>query len=181
MLEDGGGKNGRLPNRIDATKQPNRIALCSKPDFPFPANAAPLLSAIRFAGVRNGRLLDVNDGQVRFTYRDYQADGQQKEMVLPAVEFIRCFLQHVLPKQFVRVHHYGFLDPRYRAQKLARCRTLLGDTGEVLPVATDRETLLREILGHDPDRCLLCGEGRLQPYQTLHSHPNRRQWVLTVA
>jgi hypothetical protein len=126
MLSDGGGKNGRLPNRIDATKQPNRIALCSKPDFPFPANAAPLLSAIRFAGVRNGRLLDVNDGQVRFTYRDYQADGQQKEMVLPAVEFMRRFLQPVLPKQFVRVRHYGFLAPRYRAQKLARCRALLG-------------------------------------------------------
>jgi hypothetical protein len=129
----------------------------------------------------NGRLLDLSEGQVRFAYRDYQADGQQKEMMLPAVEFIRRFLQHVLPKQFVRVRHYGFLAPRYRAQKLARCRALLGDTGEVLPVATDRETLLREMLGHDPDRCLLCGEGRLQPYQTLQPHPSRRRWVLTVA
>ena len=128
----------------------------------------------------NGRLLDISNGQVRFTYRDYQADGQQKEMVLPAVEFIRRFLQHVLPKQFVRVRHYGFLAPRYRAQKLARCRALLGNTGEVLPVATDRETLLREMLGHDPDRCLLCGEGRLQPYQTRQPHPSRRRWVLTV-
>ena len=102
-------------------------------------------------------------------------------MVLPAVEFMRRFLQPVLPTQFVRMRHYGFLPPRYRAQKLARCRTLLGDTGEVLPVATDRETLLREMLGHDPDRCLLCGEGRLQPYQTRQPHLSQRRWVLTVA
>jgi hypothetical protein len=126
-------------------------------------------------------LLDVSDGQVRFTYRDYQANGQQKEMVLPAVEFMRRFLQPVLPKQFVRVRHYGFLAPRYRAQELARCRALLGDTAECPPIATDRESLLREMLGHDPDRCLLCGEGRLRPYQTLQPHPSRRRWVLTVA
>jgi hypothetical protein len=118
---------------------------------------------------------------VRFTYRDYQANGQQKEMVLPAVEFMRRFLQPVLPKQFVRVRHYGFLAPRYRAQELARCRALLGDTAECPPIATDRESLLREMLGHDPDRCLLCGEGRLRPYQTLQPHPSRRRWVLTVA
>lgn len=123
----------------------------------------------------------MSDGQVYFTYRDYQADGQQKEMVLPAVEFIRCFLQHVLPKQFVRVRHYGFLAPRYRAQKLARCRALPGNITASLPVETDRETLLREMLGHDPDQCLHCGEGRLQPYQTLQPHPSRRRWVLTVA
>ena len=129
----------------------------------------------------NGRLLDVSEGQVRFTYRDYQANGQQKEMVLPAVEFIRRFLQHVMPKQFVRVRHYGFLAPRYRTQKLARCRALLGDRCASLPATTDRETVLRELLGHDPDHCLLCGSGQLRPYQTILPHPSRRRWVLTVA
>ena len=71
----------------------------------------------------------MNDGQVRFTYRDYQADGKQKEMVSPAVKFIRRFLQHVLPKGFVQVRHYSF-RPAYRAQELARYRALLVDTGE---------------------------------------------------
>ncbi|MCA9951761.1 MAG: transposase [Anaerolineales bacterium] len=38
--------------------------------------------------------LDIDNGFVHFSYRDYEADGQQKEMRLPAVEFMRRFLQH---------------------------------------------------------------------------------------
>lgn len=50
-----------------------------------------------------------NAGQVRFRYKDY-ADGHQlKVMTVAAVEFIRRFLLHVLPKQFVRIRHYGLL------------------------------------------------------------------------
>ncbi|MEI2610458.1 MAG: IS91 family transposase [Candidatus Promineifilaceae bacterium] len=128
----------------------------------------------------NGRLLAISDGQVRFTYRDYQANGQQKEMVLPAVEFIRRFLQHVLPKQYVRVRHYGFLAPRYRQQKLARCRTLLGDSEENAAPTSDREAILRQMLGHDPNQCPLCGVGSWRPYQTIEPHPRRRRWLAAV-
>ena len=47
-------------------------------------------------------------------------------MTLAADEFIRRFLLHVLPDGFQRIRYYGFLGNRYRAQKLARCRELLG-------------------------------------------------------
>jgi hypothetical protein len=46
-------------------------------------------------------------------------------MVLPAKEFIRRFLLHVLPHGFQRIRYYGFLANRYRKQKLALCRQLL--------------------------------------------------------
>ena len=46
-------------------------------------------------------------------------------MVLPAKEFIRRFLLHVLPDGFQRIRYYGFLANRYRKQKLALCRQLL--------------------------------------------------------
>ena len=46
-------------------------------------------------------------------------------MVLPAEEFIRRFLLHVLPNGFQRIRYYGFLANRYRKQKLALCRQLL--------------------------------------------------------
>lgn len=49
-----------------------------------------------------------------------------KVMALDAGEFIRRFLVHVLPKDFQRIRYYGFLGNRYRKQKLARCRELLG-------------------------------------------------------
>ena len=47
-------------------------------------------------------------------------------MTLDADEFIRRFLLHVLPDGFQRIRYYGFLGNRYREEKLARCRQLLG-------------------------------------------------------
>jgi hypothetical protein len=46
-------------------------------------------------------------------------------MTLPAHEFIRRFLMHVLPKGFHRIRHYGFLANGNRAANLARARSLL--------------------------------------------------------
>ena len=46
-------------------------------------------------------------------------------MTLAAEEFLRRFVQHVLPKGFVKVRHYGLLANRHREEKLAVCRRLL--------------------------------------------------------
>ena len=96
------------------------------------------------------------------------------------VEFIRRFLQHTLPKRFVRVRHYGLLAPRYRKEKLARCRALLGAYHETTTVPATTEALLTEMLGHDPTLCPLCGVGQMQLYEKLEAHPTRRQWQLVV-
>jgi len=42
--------------------------------------------------------LDVSHGQVRFTYKDYARDGEQRDMVLAVDEFWRRFVQHILPR-----------------------------------------------------------------------------------
>ena len=58
-------------------------------------------------------------------------------MTLAATEFIRRFLLHVLPSGFHRIRYYGFLGARHRAEKLTRCRQLLGPTPSVTtPVDT---------------------------------------------
>jgi hypothetical protein len=75
--------------------------------------------------IANSRLLDLSNGQVTFTYQDYAHGGKQRELTLPAQEFLRRFVQHVLPRRFVKVRHYGLLANRGRAAKLARCRALL--------------------------------------------------------
>jgi hypothetical protein len=46
-------------------------------------------------------------------------------MRLPAGEFMRRFLLHVLPDRFHRVRHYGLFANGHRAAMLARCRELL--------------------------------------------------------
>jgi Putative transposase/Transposase zinc-binding domain len=56
------------------------------------------------------RILKDEAGQITFKYKDSK-DQQWHPLVLPAQEFIRRFLQHVLPKGFARVRHYGWLSP----------------------------------------------------------------------
>jgi hypothetical protein len=61
--------------------------------------------------ISNNRLLDIEDGQVRFQWKDYRDQGQIKTMSLSADEFIRRFLIHVLPEGFQRIRYYGLLWP----------------------------------------------------------------------
>ena len=75
--------------------------------------------------IANSRLLSLADGKVRFTWKDYRADGKTKVMTLDADEFIRRFLLHALPEGFHRIRHYGFLANGSRGDSLALCRRLL--------------------------------------------------------
>ena len=67
--------------------------------------------------ISNHRIVDIEDGQAKFLWRDYRNNNQQKTMPLSAEEFIRRFLLHVLPSGFHRIR-YGFLGNRYRKEKL---------------------------------------------------------------
>jgi hypothetical protein len=65
--------------------------------------------------ISNKRLIELKDGQVTFTYKDYKHEQRKKVMTLSADEFLRRFLLHVLPDGFQRIRHYGLLGNRHRA------------------------------------------------------------------
>ncbi len=153
----------------------------AKPPFSDAAQTLDYLGRyVNRIALSNGRILDIDNGLVHFSYRDYKADGQQKEMRLPAVEFMRRFLQHVLPKRFVRVRHYGLLAPRYRKGKLARCRVLLGAYHDAATTPMTTDEIVTEMVSHDPAQCPLCGVGKMGLFETLEAHPTRRKWQLAV-
>jgi hypothetical protein len=79
--------------------------------------------------ISNGRLISLQNGQVTFQWRDSADGNRQKLMTIDAVEFIRRFLLHVLPRGFVKIRHFGFLANRNRRQALALCRTILPECG----------------------------------------------------
>jgi hypothetical protein len=98
----------------------------SKPPFGGPAQVLKYLAGYTHrVAISNARLLELRDGRVTFRYRDYAGAGRQRTMTLDAVEFLRRFVQHVLPGGFVKVRHYGLLANRCRAARLAECRRLL--------------------------------------------------------
>lgn len=82
----------------------------------------------------NKRILKLQDGQVTFRYRD-STTRHWKTRTLPAEEFIRRFLQHVLPKGFQKVRYYGFFSPGQR-HRLAQVRSLLGLATAPTPTVT---------------------------------------------
>ncbi|WP_040497721.1 IS91 family transposase, partial [Fulvivirga imtechensis] len=58
------------------------------------------------------RIEAVEHGTVRFKYKDYADGNKTKSMELKETEFLRRFEQHILPRRFVRIRHYGFLANR---------------------------------------------------------------------
>ena len=79
--------------------------------------------------ISNHRLVSLDDGEVRFRWKDYAHGNRPRMMKLSAIEFIRRFLLHVLPKGFVHIRHYGFLANSVRGKKLPHCRELLETSG----------------------------------------------------
>ena len=89
-------------------------------------------------------------------------------MTPAADEFIRRFLLHALPDGFHRIRHYGFLNNRRRAEKLALCHALLsGDADATFGEIRER----RRLADRAYDSCPCCG-GRMEPIGSLpRSHP----------
>jgi hypothetical protein len=95
---------------------------------------------------------------VAFRWKDYRHGAKKKTMTLDAVQFLRRFLLHVLPKGFPRVRHYGFLANRSRKAHLDLCRTVLAAPAAHSVVASASPT-------HGDDevlRCSACRVGRLR-------------------
>lgn len=61
--------------------------------------------------ISNKNILPSQNGKVTFRYKEASSKSY-KTMTLPALEFIRRFLQHVLPKGFQKIRYYGFLSPK---------------------------------------------------------------------
>ena len=108
--------------------------------------------------ISNHRLLSADDGQVRFRFRDRANGDQVKVATLAADEFIRRFLQHVLPSGFQRIRHYGLLASRHKQTLLARCRQLLGAEPPPAPAKKSTADWLMLVLGIDALRCPRCGQ-----------------------
>jgi hypothetical protein len=117
--------------------------------------------------ISNNRLLDMQDAEVRFRWKDYRDHNQQKTMTLAAEEFIRRLLLHVLPDKFQRIRYYGLLGNRYREQKLARCRQLLAMPAAVVTACPDYRDVYQQLTGNSLWDCPICHHGRMQVVQVL--------------
>ena len=143
-----------------------RWCIHSKPSFVGPEHVIRYLGRYTHRiAITNGRLVAYENGQVTFQYTD-RASGTSRRMTLPAVQFLRRYLMHVLPAGFVRIRYFGGLSHATRKPWLALSRRLLAETGVEAPEprSTPPETwqeLLLRLTGIDVTRCRKCQTGRL--------------------
>lgn len=171
---------GKIPPaniEIKASRQKSWVVYAKKP-FGSPRTVLDYLGRYTHrVALSNDRILNMQNGQVTFSYRDRKDRDRQKTMMLEAHEFIRRFLLHVLPDGFMRIRHFGFLANRSKKQALAQCRKLL-DVAPALPRSPNlsAKDLLLKITGIDLFRCPCCRQGTMITLGDLPASLSLPRW-----
>jgi hypothetical protein len=107
------------------------------------------------------RIVSVTEHSVTFKYKDYAAQSKQKEMTLPIAEFLRRFEIHFLPKRYVKIRHYGFLQNHGKTKRLNAVRKNMKLSALPPKVQIPVGLRMLEQYGHDISLCPKCKQGRL--------------------
>ena len=138
------------------------IAYCKEP-FAGPQQVVDYVGRYTHRiAISNRRITRITDDTISFRRRDPNDPEKSKTTALPALEFIRRFLQHVLPSGFIKIRHYGILANRNRRACIARVRLLLCIHPQPEPLTPQAwHELLRILTGTDPFTCPYCNQGTL--------------------
>lgn len=114
--------------------------------------------------IANKRIIDSSNKQVRFSYHDRKENNTIKEMVVSHNEFIRRFLLHAVPSQFMRIRHYGFLSNSIQGKLLPIIIKLLSkDTPQKRNSKSKHwYDIIESLTGKDPTLCPICNKGHLR-------------------
>jgi hypothetical protein len=131
----------------------------AKPPFAGPEHVYRYLGRYTHrVGISNQRLLCFDDRGVKFLTKDGAT------LTLTPDEFMRRFLQHVLPRSFTKIRHYGLLAPAHVNGRLEMARRLLvaatPSASPPPPRQSEPQTWVDRVLAHtgiDPMRCPVCG------------------------
>lgn len=139
----------RFPDWLSGLRQ-HEWVVYAKPPFGGPEHVLQYLARYTHrVAISNGRLLSLENGQVRFRWRDSEHGNQIQEATLDAVEFIRRFLLHILPSGFVKIRHFGLLANRNRRELIQQCRAAMGIVAPpVLTGVPERERCPNCRVGH---------------------------------
>ena len=107
--------------------------------------------------ISNHRLLAFDGDHVTFAYKDYAHGDQRRTMTLTAMEFLRRFVQHILPRGFVRIRQSGFLANTCRTARVALARTVLATSAPPAPVSDATESTTTETTTRATWACPRCG------------------------
>ena len=130
--------------------------------------------------IANSRIRAIKDGRVTFTAKD-RKKNKTESVTITAVEFIRRFLLHSLPKGFVRIRHYGFLANRNRSANLNTIRRLMGLSAPPEKETASLEEMMQKLTGTDITICPCCNKGKMQLFAEIPKYrarpPDHLSWA----
>jgi hypothetical protein len=116
--------------------------------------------------IANSRIKKLEDGMVSFTVKNRKKQ-RTETITITAVEFIRRFLLHSLPKGFVKIRQYGFLANRNRSMNLHCIRQLMGLSPPSEKEITSVEEMMLKLTGIDITICPHCNTGKMQLFAEI--------------
>jgi ribosomal protein L37AE/L43A len=144
-------KKTELFDQVDARVWKKEWVVHSEPVGSGEAAFKYLAPYVFRVAISNSRILKLEDRRVTFKYKDSATD-EVKFATVSAEEFMRRFLQHVLPERFVKVRYYGLLSPGNR-HLLKRVREALGSKDGSSVVSPETGVSNQR----EPLRCPSCG------------------------
>ena len=114
---------------------------------------------IHRVAITNSRIISADDGKVRFRYQDTN-QAQTRTMTVSAEEFIRRFLQHVLPKGVHKVRYYGLWSPSHR-KNLSKVQQILTQSGNDRQGQIEVDVNVEVRPSSEPRKCPHCQTGKL--------------------
>ena len=119
--------------------------------------------------ISSSRITDVGQSTVSFNYKDYADGSKVKQMTLSHEEFLRRFEQHILPKYFVKIRHYGYLRNRGKQERIKQILASM-QLSERKPIPKlSVEQFMHEKYGTDIGKCPCCGEGRMVSIAVIYA------------
>lgn len=115
--------------------------------------------------ISNHRLVSIKKHQIQFTYKNYKHGGKTQVATLDAYEFLRRFCQHILPKRFIRMRHYGILASKNKAIMLNTAKTYFNQKPWTKTNISWQEIVT--LKGLHPKKCSACKKGEMVAIQVI--------------
>ncbi len=163
-------KNGAISGQIPIGLFDNDWVVYAKQPFGGAKQVINYLSRYTHrTAISNERIINVDDKNVTFTWKDYRNNYAKQTTILPGEEFLRRFCMHILPPGFTRIRHYGFLSSASKTKSLAIIRNSLNAAPPRATTKKSWQEIAFERMGVKPGVCKCCG-GKMVIIETI---PNR--------
>lgn len=167
-----------LKNLLSDLKEKEWIVYAKRP-FAGPEQVIAYLGRYTHrVAISNQRIKRITDKEVSFWYKDYADSGRKKLMVLSKEEFLRRFVQHILPQRYMKIRSYGLFGNYKRKTRLAAIReqNKFPDPQHAEPVSIERwlSRFFRKQMG----KCPCCKTGTMQTLDIIYpkKHEDAISW-----